>query len=145
MRSGDILAAALQRVAPAVAIGKVLIQRDEDDVNKRAHLFWKKLPANLSSDQVLVLDPMLATGGSALLCLDELVDKHGANSSKMVFVCCIAAPEGIRTVHAKYPSCLIIAGAVDDGLSPQKYILPGLGDAGDRYYGVSAAGAPHAL
>ena len=137
LRSGDILANALQRLAPQVPVGKVLIQRDEKDPLKRPHLVWKKVTHDLRSSLVLVLDPLLATGGTAVMCLDELAAKHGLDSANAVLVCVIAAPEGIAAVHAKHPRCIIITAAIDEGLSAEKYIIPGLGDAGDRYFGVA--------
>lgn len=79
---------------------------------------------------------MLATGGSALAALDILVTQAKAPPSSIVFACVVAAPEGIRAVHAIHPQVTIVAGAVDAGLDDEKYIVAGLGDYGDRYYGT---------
>jgi uracil phosphoribosyltransferase len=137
LRSGDIFASALHELTRGVVpVGKVLIQRDESHVDKIAKMYWKKVPQDLSNTQVLLLDPMLATGSSARLCINELIKFHNADPSKIVFCCCICAPEGIKSVRDLYPSITIVTAAIDDGLNEHKYIVPGLGDAGDRYYGV---------
>jgi len=136
LRSGDILAQALQKIV-AMPIGKMLIQRDESDAEKRPRMYWKKVVADLSKHEVLLLDPMLGTGGTALMCINELVSHHAADPSKIVFACCIASPEGINAVHSAFPQLLIVTAAVDEYLNDDKYIVPGLGDAGDRYFGVA--------
>lgn len=79
---------------------------------------------------------MLATGGSALTALGILIDQGRVDPARLVFACVVAAPEGVRAVHAAYPGVTIVAGAVDAGLDGNKYIVPGLGDYGDRYYGT---------
>lgn len=79
---------------------------------------------------------MLATGGSALTALGILIDQAGVDPTRLAFACVVAAPEGIRAVHAAYPGVTVVAGAVDEGLDEEKYIVPGLGDYGDRYYGT---------
>ncbi len=79
---------------------------------------------------------MLATGGSALTALDILVQQAHVPPAAIVFACVVAAPEGIAAVHAEYPEVVVVAAAVDEGLNGEKYIVPGLGDYGDRYYGT---------
>lgn len=85
---------------------------------------------------VLLCDPMLATGGSAITALQILIDQAHVDPARLVFACVVAAPEGIRALHAAYPTVTVVAGAVDEGLNEDKYIVPGLGDYGDRYYGT---------
>lgn len=135
MRSGDILCDALRRVAVGISVGKILMQRDEEDELKRPKLYYSKLPEHISKQQVLLVDPMLATGGSAKLAIEVLL-KSGVEENNIVFVVVVAAPEGIRAVHDSYPGVKIVAAEIDRGLNENKYIVPGLGDFGDRYYGT---------
>ena len=79
---------------------------------------------------------MLATGGSALTALRILIDQAKVDPARLVFACVVAAPEGIRAVHDAYPGVTVVVGTVDEGLNGEKYIVPGLGDYGDRYYGT---------
>ena len=135
MRSGDILLDALRRVAVGIAVGKILCQRDEEDPEKRPKLFYDKLPKDIAKRQVLLVDPMLATGGSAAMAIDVLL-KRGVKETNILFLVIVAAPEGIKKVHETYPGVRIVTAAVDKGLNEHKYIVPGLGDFGDRYYGT---------
>lgn len=100
--------------------------------------YYANLPTDLHESDVFVLDPMLATGNSGVAALDTLAER-GARA--MTFVCLIAAPEGIATIHARHPDVRIITGALDDRLNDHGYIIPGLGDAGDRMFG-SASSVP---
>ena len=81
---------------------------------------------------------MLATGGSALTALGILIDQGRVDPARLVFACVVAAPEGIAAVRARYPEVMVVAASVDEGLNEEKYITPGLGDYGDRYYGTVA-------
>ena len=98
----------------------------------RAMSYHKSLPADLSPFEVIVIDPMLATGGSAVAAMD-LISEHGGKRVRLVNV--IAAPEGIRRVRASYPKLPIFTAAIDRKLNDKAYIVPGLGDAGDRLFG----------
>ena len=115
---------------PDVSVGYVGLERDH--VTAVARSYYCKLPP-LAGTRVLVIDPMLATGGSAAQAL-TLVQSKGAK--ELCFVCIVAAPEGIATVQQAHPEIPIYAGAVDRALNNRKYILPGLGDFGDRLYGT---------
>jgi uracil phosphoribosyltransferase len=95
--------------------------------------YYAKLPADLSQSYVLMIDPMLATGGSAVAALD-LLRQAGASDIRMV--CIVAAPEGIAMVERAYPAVHIFTPVVDQRLNDHKFILPGLGDFGDRLYGT---------
>ncbi|GKY99713.1 hypothetical protein MPSEU_000925300 [Mayamaea pseudoterrestris] len=134
IRSGDCLLEAVRNVEPACAVGKILIQRDEADVNKLPQLFYCKLPQNIRNMYVLLCDPMLATGGSANMALHVLVEQHGVDPSRIVFANVISAPEGLQVLAKAYPQITIVTACIDEGLNDDKYIVPGLGDYGDRYF-----------
>ncbi|HTU71830.1 MAG TPA: uracil phosphoribosyltransferase [Candidatus Baltobacteraceae bacterium] len=103
--------------------------------------YYANMPPELGDRHVFVLDPMLATGNSGVAALDALAER-GARA--MTFVCVIAAPEGVRRVHAAHPQAVIVAAALDAGLNDHAYIVPGLGDAGDRMFG-SLTSVPAAM
>lgn len=98
--------------------------------------YYANVPDDLSQRRVFVLDPMLATGNSGSAALDAL-ESRGANS--ITFISLIAAPEGIRTIHSAHPGVRIVTGAVDERLNDHGYIIPGLGDAGDRMFGSTSS------
>jgi len=136
VRAGDSLLRAIRKVVPGIAVGKVLIQRDETTKEKVPILIYEKLPKLLAEKQsVLLVDPMLATGGSACKAIDELV-KAGVDPTRIVFVNVVCCPEGLRRMAAEWPQVRIITAAVDEKLNSDKYIVPGLGDFGDRYFGT---------
>jgi len=123
--------AGLREVCRAVRIGKILIQRDEETAQPK--LFYAKLPEDIASRFVLLLDPMLATGGSAIKAVEVLLE-HGVPEQRIIFVNLIAAPEGLRNFCTKFPSLRVITGWTDEGLNERAYIIPGLGDFGERRY-----------
>jgi uracil phosphoribosyltransferase len=132
LRAGLILAEAAQKILPAARIYHVGLRRDESTLE--AISYYAKLPQTLPSEsRVYVLDPMLATGGSAVAAID-LFAKLKVDSIHLV--CFVASPEGIAKVHSKYPNVKITTAAVDERLNGQGYIVPGLGDAGDRIFGT---------
>jgi uracil phosphoribosyltransferase len=133
VRSGDILLEAVRRAVPEVAVGKILIQRDESHPDKVPRLFYSKLPANIASKQVLLCDPMLATGGSAITAIQEMV-KVGVEEQNILFINVLACDFGLQAVLDAFPSVRIVTLGVDPLLNSHKYIAPGLGDFGDRYY-----------
>jgi uracil phosphoribosyltransferase len=124
----------LREVVKDVKIGKILIQRDEETALPK--LYFAKLPHDIAERHVLLLDPMLATGGSCIKAIEVLMD-HGVKEENILFLNLIAAPEGIDALVSKYPKVKIITTAVDTKLNAQKYILPGIGDFGDLYYGTT--------
>ena len=95
--------------------------------------YYCKLPADCANREVFVVDPMLATGGSAIAAIQMLKDK-GVKS--ILFMCIIAAPEGVKALTDAHPDVDLYIGALDDHLNEHKYIVPGLGDAGDRIFGT---------
>ena len=117
---------------PDVSVGYIGLERNEQTAVARS--YYCKLPP-LKSKRVLILDPMLATGGSAVQAI-EVVIAQGASYSDLSLVCIVCAPEGVRAVEKLDPGIKIYAAALDRELDTRKYILPGLGDFGDRLYGT---------
>ena len=134
IRSGDALLEAVREILPACKVGKILIQRDETLPDKPAKLFYHKLPAGVKDMHVLLCDPMLATGGSAIAALDVLVQEHGVDPKRIIFANMICAPEGLEVLAKAYPDVKIVTAMVDSHLNDDKYIVPGLGDYGDRFF-----------
>lgn len=132
LRSGLAMLDAVRSFFPGSKVGFVGLERDEDTAI--AHHYYSKLPAQLESSRIVILDPMLATGGSALAALD-LLTAHGAHDLRVA--CIVAAPEGVEAVKRRYAGVPLWCCALDRGLDERKFILPGLGDFGDRYYGTA--------
>ncbi|KAF0474660.1 uracil phosphoribosyltransferase [Gigaspora margarita] len=131
MRAGEAMEKVLRKCCRGVRIGKILIQRDEETAQPK--LYYSKLPPGIEDRYVLLLDPMLATGGSVIKAIEVLMS-HGVKEDKILFLNLIAAPEGIQAVTSKYSKLKIITGFIDQKLNEKKFILPGLGDFGDRYF-----------
>jgi uracil phosphoribosyltransferase len=132
-RAGDSMEAELRTISPGVRIGKILIQRDK--VTKLPHLYYSALPPDIADRHVLLLDPMLATGGTALAAIQVLIDA-GVPQERIIFVNVLSAPEGIEAVHDRYPAVRMVTSSIEDGLNKDAYMQPGIGDFGDRYYGT---------
>jgi len=134
MRSGGILAEGVRRLIPESKAAKILIQRDEETA--LPHHLYTKLPKDLATmPHVLLCDPMLATGGSALMAIQALRDA-GVQESRILFLNVVSCPEGLEALAKGAPDVRILTAAVDECLNEQKYIVPGLGDFGDRYFGT---------
>jgi uracil phosphoribosyltransferase len=118
-------------LVPVARVGFVGLYRNE--VTLQPVEYYCKLPGDLDRRDVIVLDPMLATGGSASAAL-TLCKASGA--VRLALVCLVAAPEGVARLEAEHPDVRVLTAALDRGLNEQGYILPGLGDAGDRLYGT---------
>merc|ERR1712226_1233149 len=110
VRSGDILQEAVRSLQPGVSVGKILIQRDESKADKPAILYYKKLPKNISESFVILVDPMLATGGSAIRALEVLKD-NGVKTENILFLNLVCCPEGLRAMAENYPEIRILTGA----------------------------------
>jgi uracil phosphoribosyltransferase len=123
---------AVLELLPNARVGHIGLQRDE--MTAVASQYYSKLPRDLGGSFVLMIDPMLATGGSAVAALD-LLKTAGATEIRMI--CIVAAPEGIALVERQHPNVHIYTPAVDQGLNAHKFIVPGLGDFGDRLYGTA--------
>jgi uracil phosphoribosyltransferase len=133
VRAGDSLLEAVRACSPSIAVGKILIQRDESTPEKLPKLFYCKLPKGVKDMNVLLCDPMLATGGSCKMAIKSLIDA-GVNPEKIIYLNVISCPEGLNSLSTAYPMVKIISTMVDDGMNEEKYIIPGLGDYGDRYF-----------
>jgi uracil phosphoribosyltransferase len=119
------------RILPSARVGHIGMYRDADTLDAVEYYF--NLPENLEQREIIVVDPMLATGNTAVASVDR-IKEAGPRSIK--FVCLLAAPEGIAQFHGQHPKVPIYTAAVDERLNHHGYILPGLGDAGDRMYGT---------
>ena len=134
IRSGDCLLEAVRNVEPACRVGKILIQRDESHPEKIPKLFYSKLPPGVRSMYVLLCDPMLATGGSAIMALKVLVEDYGVDPTKIIFANMICAPEGLQRMEKEFPAVKVVTACIDECLNDEKFIVPGLGDYGDRFF-----------
>ena len=134
VRSGDSLLEIVRDCIPECAVGKILIQREEANPNKPAKLYYSKMPPSIASMYVLLCDPMLATGASALCALDVLVVQYKVKPSRIIFANMICAPEGVKALLSSYPKVKIVTACLDTTLNEYKFIVPGLGDFGDRYF-----------
>ena len=131
LRAGLGMLDAVLELVPHARVGHIGLQRDE--MTAAASQYYSKLPSNISTSFVLMIDPMLATGGSAVAALDLLAR---AGAARVRIVCIVAAPEGVATVQSQHPDVSIYTPVVDRGLNEHKFIVPGLGDFGDRLYGT---------
>lgn len=131
LRAGLGMLDAVLGLLPSARVGHIGLQRDE--ITAVASQYYSKLPTRLERSYVLMIDPMLATGGSAVAGLD-LLQRAGARDIRIV--CIVAAPEGVALVERHHPHVSIYTPVVDEGLNAQKFIVPGLGDFGDRLYGT---------
>ncbi len=131
LRAGLSFVDSIITFIPEARVGHIGLYRDEK--TKMPVQYYHKFPEDMGRAEVILVDPMLATGGSAVAGLDLL---KAQGSQRIRFVCLVAAPEGIRAVHRKHPEVPVITAAIDDRLNDDKFIVPGLGDAGDRYFGT---------
>ena len=131
LRAGLGMVGGLLKLMPAAKIGHIGLYRDE--VTFEPHEYYCKLPTNIDQRKIFVVDPMLATGGSAISAID-FIKQHGGND--ITFLCVIAAPEGLEKLAAAHPDLKIFVGNLDRCLNENAYICPGLGDAGDRIFGT---------
>lgn len=131
LRAGLGMAEGILHLIPQARVGHLGVYRDEETLQPVA--YFNKLPNDIASTWVIVVDPMLATGGSAVHAV-ELIKKTGAK--RIQFLCLLAAPEGLARMATEHPDVPIYTAAIDRELNSNGYILPGLGDAGDRLYGT---------
>ena len=132
LRAGLGMVDGITSLIPTAKIGHVGMYRDHDTLEPKS--YYAKFPYRMKKAVVLVLDPMLATGGSASATLDKL-KSEGASDLKLV--CIVGAPEGLERIRKDHPDVDVFLAALDDGLNEQGYIIPGLGDAGDRLFGTN--------
>lgn len=131
LRAGTGMLDGIINMVPNAKIGHIGMYRDEETFKPNVYFF--KVPKDIEKREVLILDPMLATGGSGLDAIELLKEK---GVKKMKFLCIIAAPEGIKAIEEKHPDVQIYTTSIDRKLNEHAYILPGLGDAGDRIFGT---------
>ncbi|KAK2072249.1 hypothetical protein P8C59_006617 [Phyllachora maydis] len=131
MRAGEAMEQGLRDCCRSVRIGKILIQRDEE--TSQPKLFYDKLPEDIADRWVLLLDPMFATGGSAIMAV-EVLKARGVPEHRILFLNLIASPQGIKRFASRFPRLRVVTAFVDQGLDEKNYIIPGLGDFGDRFY-----------
>jgi uracil phosphoribosyltransferase len=131
LRAGLGMAGGVLRLLPEARLGHLGVYRNETTLEPVS--YYQKLPPDIESSEVLLIDPMLATGGSGTAAV-HFLKKAGASNIR--FVCLVAAPEGIEAIHRAHPEIPIYCAAVDRQLNEKGYILPGLGDAGDRLFGT---------
>ena len=131
LRAGLGMVDGVLRLMPSVRVGHIGLYRDHDTLEPVDYYF--KIPSEPGEREFILLDPMLATGGSAAAAVSSL-KRHGAN--RIHFMCLVAAPEGVRRMQESHPDVRIFAAALDRGLDENGYIRPGLGDAGDRLFGT---------
>jgi uracil phosphoribosyltransferase len=130
LRAGLGMVEGFLRLLPDARVGHLGMQRDEEELTPRD--YYERLPTQLADAYVYLLDPMLATGGSAVHALDRLRE---AGAERLALICLVAAPEGLAAVEAAHPDVTVWTAAVDRQLDERGYIRPGLGDAGDRVFG----------
>ncbi len=131
LRAGLGMVDGILGLIPAAKVGHIGMYRDEETLEP--HEYFVKLPEDIDERQLFIVDPMLATGGSAIMAIDAL-KKRGA--SNMKFVCLVAAPEGVKALQDAHPDVDIYTANLDERLNEHGYIVPGLGDAGDRLFGT---------
>jgi uracil phosphoribosyltransferase len=131
LRAGLGMADGILRLIPQARVGHLGIYRDETSL--KPVVYYNKLPPEVATSEVILIDPMLATGGSSAVAVDA-IKRTGATRVKLL--CLVAAPEGIEHVRLAHPDLVIYTAAIDSHLNEQGYIVPGLGDAGDRIFGT---------
>lgn len=133
LRAGLGMVDGILDLIPAARVGHVGLYRDEETLE--AVEYFVKMPNNLEDRELYVVDPMLATGASSIAAIDSLLER-GAKAENIKFICIVAVPEGIKALQEKHPDVQIYTAALDEKLNEDAYIVPGLGDAGDRLYGT---------
>jgi len=131
LRAGIIMAEGILDLIPTAKVGHIGLYRDPETLLPVE--YYCKLPKNIANYKVFIVDPMLATGGSAVKSI-ELLKEQGAND--IIFVCLISAPEGLKLINERFPEIPIYTISIDERLNSHGYIVPGLGDAGDRIFGT---------
>lgn len=132
LRAGVGMLEGILELVPTARVGFVGLYRDEE--TKQPVTYYERYPPQINGGTCIVIDPMIATGGSTVAAIDQL-KQHGADN--IVVICIVTCPEGIQMVEEAHPDVPIYAAAIDEKLNEKKYIVPGLGDAGDRLFGTS--------
>ena len=132
LRAGVGMLDGILELVPTARVGFIGLYRDEE--TKLPVTYYERLPPQIKGGTCLIIDPMLATGGSTAAAIDHLKEKGADN---IIVICIVTCPEGIELVEAAHPDVKIYAAAIDTKLNEKKYIVPGLGDAGDRLFGTT--------
>jgi len=132
LRAGVGMLDGILSLIPSARVGFIGLERDEETA--KASAYYQKMPHQVRDGISIIVDPMLATGGSTVAAI-EMLKAQGA--TRIVVVCIVTCPEGLAAVEAAHPDVSVYAAAIDPGLNERKYIVPGLGDAGDRLYGTA--------
>jgi len=131
LRAGLGILAGMRQVVPGARVGHIGLYRDPKTLGAVEYYF--KMPSGMRERDAIVLDPMLATGNSAVAAVDRLKEMHPRS---IRFVCLLSCPEGLKNFHSQHPDVPVYVAAIDPGLNEHGYIVPGLGDAGDRIFGT---------
>ncbi|HKY41312.1 MAG TPA: uracil phosphoribosyltransferase [Polyangiaceae bacterium] len=131
LRAGTGMVEGMLRILPAARVGQIGLYRDPETLGAIEYYF--KLPGEMSDRDVILVDPMLATGNSAVAAVERV---KTASPRSIKFVCLLAAPEGLSNLHEAHPEVPVFTASIDEGLDDHGYIIPGLGDAGDRLFGT---------
>lgn len=131
LRAGVGMLEGILDLAPTARVGFIGLYRDE--ISKKPVTYYKKLPQETREALCIIVDPMLATGGSTRAAIDEI---KAVGAKNIVVVCIVTCPEGLETVAAAHPDVTVYTASIDERLDERKYIVPGLGDAGDRLFGT---------
>jgi uracil phosphoribosyltransferase len=131
LRAGTGMVEGMLHILPSARVGHIGLYRDPSTLGAVEYYF--KMPGEMADRDVIVVDPMLATGNSAIAAVDRV---KSATPRSIKFVCVVAAPEGLANFHETHPDVPVFTAAIDERLDPQGYILPGLGDTGDRLFGT---------
>ena len=132
LRAGIGLVDGFRTIMPNAKIGHIGMYRDEETLQPQE--YYARFPKGLTESKVIIVDPMLATGGSADMAIQDILDR---GAKDIMLVCLVGAPEGVKFLQDKYPELDITLAALDDHLNDHGYIVPGLGDAGDRFFGTN--------
>lgn len=132
LRAGIGLVDGFRTIMPNAKIGHIGMYRDEETLQPQE--YYARFPKGLTESKVIIVDPMLATGGSADMAIQDILDR---GAKDIMLVCLVGAPEGVKFLQDKYPGLDITLAALDDHLNDHGYIVPGLGDAGDRLFGTN--------
>lgn len=141
LRAGDSMETELRDVCPDAPIGKILIQRDKE--THQPKFYFANFPDDISERQVLLLDPMLATGGTAVEAISTL-QMYGVQPKNIIFITLLSVANGLSKVYASFPKVRVVTSSVEEELDSNAYMLPGIGDFGDRYFGTYTIPQRHA-
>lgn len=133
LRAGTAMLGPFKNIFPTARVAYLLLQRNEETAEPEA--YYDKFPDIQEDEKVMIIDPMLATGGSMAYTIKELLNR-GIPEERIIVVSILAAPEGIKRIQSEFPKVPILTAAIDDHLNEHAFIVPGLGDFGDRYHGT---------